>query len=94
MPGDRTSCVHRGNTFFGEVALVGTGPETEVRVRYNGGELSSRAGGQPIEVLAPALLRELVVLEAIGTIVTEATRPGALPLTGSDAVERRAPRAA
>ena len=33
---DRTSCVHRGATFFGEYHMVDDGLEAVVRVRYTG----------------------------------------------------------
>ena len=93
MPVQRTSCVHRGNTFYGDYKLVGLGSASEICVRYNGEDLCSRVGDRPPETIAEALLRELVVLEAVRAKVAEG-RPGKIPLVGSDASERRAPRVA
>lgn len=59
----KTSCVHRGNTFFGTVEVLGEGADSIVRVHYNGDERDARLDGFPVEVVAHLLLRELVVLD-------------------------------
>ena len=69
---EKTSCVHRGNTFFGDYELSGQGPDTTVRVRYKGEKLESKVGQQLTELVAHNLLRELVVREAIALKVSEA----------------------
>ena len=94
MPVQRTSCVHRGNTFYGEVTVTGAGPAMDVGVRYNGDEMRVRADGRSAETVAQALLRELVVLEAVRTKVAQGTAGAASINPGSDAAERRTPRAA
>jgi hypothetical protein len=63
MDRQKTSCVHRGNTFFGTVEVLGDGPEAVVRVHYNGDEREARLDGFPVEVIAHILLRELVILD-------------------------------
>lgn len=74
MRNERTSCVHRGTTFFGEYQRLDNGPGTAVRVRYKGEKLEARVGEQLTELVARDLLHELVVRETIALKVTEAER--------------------
>ena len=90
MPTGKASCVYRGNTFYCEFDAIGTGPDREVRVRYNGEELSARTNGRADDVMAAALLDELVTLEAISMTVLEATLRGRVPAVRGDARDRRA----
>ena len=63
MADQQTSCVHRGNTFFGTVEVVAGGPDSLVRVRYNGALREAPLDGLTVDVAAHILLRELVLLE-------------------------------
>ena len=63
MSNQQTSCVHRGNTFFASVEVVGGGPESKVRVVYNGQAHEGPLDGFTVDVAAHLLLRELVVKE-------------------------------
>ena len=71
---DRTSCVHRGATFFGEYHMVDDGLEAVVRVRYKGEGLEAKVGPRLAETVAHDLLRELVIQEAVALRVAEAER--------------------
>jgi hypothetical protein len=90
MPTGKASCVYRGNTFYCDYDVSGSGSDREVRVRYNGEELSTRTNGRPDEAVAEALLDELVTLEAISMTVVEGSVHGRVPATRSDARDRRA----
>ncbi len=63
MTDQQTSCVVRGNTFFGTFETLERGEDTAVRVRYNGDHREAKLDGFPAEVVAHLLLRELVVLD-------------------------------
>lgn len=87
----KASCIYRGNTFYCDYQVTGTGSLEDVRVRYNGEDLTARTAGRRPEAVAEALLGELVVLEAIAMKVAESCPP--LEPTGlvrGDARERRA----
>jgi hypothetical protein len=90
VPIQKTSCVYRGNTFFCEFSIAGTGVAREVRIRYNGEELKARTHDNAPELVAQTLLRELVVLEAIAIKVAEASQQGVTAALRTDARERRA----
>lgn len=63
MVNQQASFVHRGNTFFGTVDLLGHDADQAVRVRYNGAERVARLEGFPPDVVAHLLLRDLVLQE-------------------------------
>lgn len=63
MANQQTSCVHRGNTFFGAVEVVAGGSDSLVRVRYNGSIREALLDGLTVDVAAHILLRELVLIE-------------------------------
>ncbi|MCW6512130.1 hypothetical protein [Lichenifustis flavocetrariae] len=63
MPQQQTSYVHRGNTFFGVVDVIGSGPDRVVRVRYNGAEREAGLDGLTVEIVARMLVTELVLLD-------------------------------
>ena len=73
MSNQQTSCVHRGNTFFGDVEVVTGGPDHVVRVRYNGDVREAPLDGFTVEVVAHILLRELVLneFEVCTSVMTE-----------------------
>jgi hypothetical protein len=68
-----TSCIYRGNTFFGAFKVIGHGADAIVSLRYNGEELAAKTAGVPVETLAKALLERLVMHEAISIEVMAAT---------------------
>ncbi len=86
----KASCVYRGNTFYCDYDVIGVGAEREMRVRYNGEELSARTGGRPDEIVAQSLLEELVMLEAISITVITSSVGGNATVRRDDARERRA----
>ena len=75
---ERTSCVHRGDTFFGEYTMLDGALEATVQVRYRGSWLEAKVGRKLAELVAHDLLRELVVQEAVAAKVAdlEAGRDG------------------
>ena len=74
MHPERTSCDHRGNTFFGDFQLFRAGSGAAVRVRYKGDKLERPLGRQAAEAMARDLLKELVVRETITLKVVEAEK--------------------
>lgn len=87
----KASCIYRGNTFYCDYMVTGTGPLEEVCVRYNGEEVTAKTAGRRPETVAQDLLGELVVLEAVAMKVAEACPPrGPSGLVRGDARERRA----
>lgn len=87
----KASCVYRGNTFYCDYMVTGAGALEEVRVRYNGEDLTARTGGRRPDAVAEALLAELVVLEAVAMKVAEAfPQHDPAGVIRGDARERRA----
>ena len=74
MRSERTSCTHRGHTFFGEYQRLDGDHGTAVRVRYKGEKLEAKVGDHLTELVARDLLHELVIRETIALKVTEAVR--------------------
>ncbi len=74
MPTERTSCVHRGSTFFGDYTLLDNAFEATIQVCYKGDRLEAKVGRQLAELVAHDLLHELVVQEAVAVKVAEAEK--------------------
>lgn len=87
----KASCVYRGNTFYCDYMVSGAGALEEVRVRYNGEDVTAKTAGRRAQAVAEALLGELVVLEAVAIKVAEACpQQGSGGVLRGDARERRA----
>lgn len=71
MADQQTSCVHRGNTFFGTVEVMAGAADSLVRVRYNGSVREAALDGLTVDVAAHLLLRELVLMEFEARAFTE-----------------------
>ena len=54
-------CVYRGATFFGTIEVTGIGSGETVHVRYDGDCIEAKTVGLDAAIVAPTLLRELVM---------------------------------
>ena len=67
QPGQETmsvveaQCVYRGIVFHGTVEVSGSGSDETVHVRYDGDCIEVRTAGLDVAIVAPTLLRELVM---------------------------------
>lgn len=58
-------CVYKGDVFFGTFEVLRVGSLEMIDVRYNGDCIRTDMFGLRPEIVAPTLLRELVVQRAI-----------------------------
>ena len=61
MPVLEAQCVYRGTVFFGTLEISGVGSEETVHVRYDGDSIQAKTIGLEASIVAPTLLRELVM---------------------------------